>query len=54
MPRMFVGFSIDPVVISALDKVRGDIPRSRAVERMICEQLGVNSPSELAGHSSGE
>ena len=54
MSRVFTGFNLDPVVVDALDRIRGDIPRSRVVEKMICEQLGVNSPSELAGHSSGE
>ena len=53
MKKMY-GFTFEPSTIEALDHYRGDIPRSRIVERLIQERVGISSPSELAGHGDGE
>ena len=52
--KRFYGFTLDPDTVTALDVFRGDIPRSRIVERLIQERVGISSPSELAGHGDGE
>jgi len=49
MPRKFVGFTIRPDVIKALDLQRGDVSRSRTVERLLCERLNLPLTLEESG-----
>lgn len=54
MTRKFVGLSMRPEVLVALDNARGEVPRSRYVERAIREQLGISPPVRLAGNAGEE
>jgi len=40
--RKPIGISIRPDLLEKLDSNRGDVPRSRAIERMLERELGVS------------
>jgi hypothetical protein len=55
MAKRFVGLSLETSTLKALDSFRGDIPRSRIIERLLQERLKLESPSsQLAGVGDGE
>ncbi len=42
MTKKIVGISLDTILLSKLDKVRGLIPRSRYLEKIIGDRLADN------------
>ncbi|GEM_PF-3762637 len=40
MRKPLIGISLDPNVLQKFDTGRGDVPRSRAIERLLEEKFG--------------
>ncbi len=39
--RQNLGITLRTSTVEKLDELRGDLPRSRAIEKIICERLGL-------------
>jgi len=44
--------NLEKSLIERIDRIAGDVPRSRVVERALNAQLGDHSASEMAGNGS--
>ena len=47
--RVNLGITLQRSILEQLDAARGDVPRSRAIERAIEAKLGINPPKSGAG-----
>lgn len=55
MTQRNLGITLNDRVLAELDRARGPIPRSTAIQLIIQERLGIDSPSsQLAGVGDGE
>jgi len=50
-PKINTGITLRKSVMGRLDAVRGDTPRSRVIERMLEERLGIPSRKPHGGDS---
>lgn len=41
--------TLDENILIKIDRERGDVPRSKVIERAIQEKIGISSPFQLAG-----
>ena len=39
--RLNLGITLRASTVERLDELRGDLPRSRAIEKIVCERLGL-------------